>query len=307
MRPHEQAHQDAARADGWDQHRADEGAPPGGRIRFGGEHRLGVGLGRENAQDEGERGAPVLADSPGEKAAEADGGRVIDPVHRLQKTAHAAGKHQHHDAAADHGKVEESQLQDAHHTGAVGPAEHHVQGHEGGGDQQGRNKAETRRGNGDHGSSGDQLGNHVDKRAHAAEQGRSQSRPRAELLGQDPDERLTPGAPPGADEAQGEYQAGQPSAQGKPPCRHAIMVSQLGCAHGGGTAHQRTHNDPGDDGSPVGSRGGFPARSGEHSQKRDAEDRGQETGQLCGGKNHVKHLDSEKDKDWGLPTEAPFK
>ena len=95
--------------------------------------------------------------------------------------------------------------------------------------------------------SGNELRDNIDKRTHAAEEGGREADAGPEFLADDGDERHRPGVPPGACEQQRQHEAGKAPAQGEPPGGQAVVIGKLRRSHSGGTAHQRPHDETGND------------------------------------------------------------
>ena len=148
---HEKADGHAAKADERSGEGADQSAVAGGSIRLAGPDGLGVGLGAQDPQQQGETGAQILDGPSGNQAQElrfqhahildvghprgrlsdhAQGGPRQQVVEFSPKPLGAVAPIQYETQAHQGHAAQQQQLHDAAHACAPGAAEDHVEAHE---------------------------------------------------------------------------------------------------------------------------------------------------------------------------------
>ncbi len=186
---HIQTHQNAARADGRNEKRADQRTPARGRRAFAAHHGLGVSLGGQNAEDERKAGAAILADAAGKETEKVHTLWIVDAVHHGLKAAEATGQMQRHIPAHEHRHIQKPQLQNAHAPRALRAAGDDIQRHEARRDDKFRHKAQFGKHHGQNRRARDELGDDVDERSHAAEAGGREIGAHAVFILDDADKR----------------------------------------------------------------------------------------------------------------------
>ena len=275
--PHVQANEDTGHADGGDEEGAEQGTLLGLPVGLARPDGLGVGLGGQDTQQQGDTGADVLAHTPSHQGGvplpnahlvgQAVQGTQGGPLQKGPKAVHEApqapGQTEDQNAAQDGGGIEEDQLGHAPQTGSPHAAEDHIDRHEGDGDDGGSEMA--------YGSDGDEegrgrqdLGHHADEDADGAEDAAQPFRFSAVLPGDDLQKSGAAALPVGRGEAQSQDQAADARAQGEPPGGQAVGKGQLGGADGGLAADQGAHDGAADDPGP-----GFAAAAGEVGRRLD--------------------------------------
>ena len=257
---HEQPHSDSGNADGGNESRRQQCAPPGVPIAAPRPDRLGVSLGGEDTQQQRDTGADVLGRAPGDQATVPGGQvcRALDPGHGPRRCAHQScpeafpqsaqppGEQQHCRQTGDTGDIEQHQLDDSTHTSSPSAAEHHIDGHQ----QHRQHRCHCGGHREDHGNqacAGHYLGQDGDEDADGA-QNRAGVLHLVSILPVDNPHQGGAAAPTQrADISQGQDEAPDAGAQGEPPRRDTVAESQLGRADAGLAGDQRPHDGTADE------------------------------------------------------------
>ena len=165
-----------------------------------------------------------------------------DGIHKRGKPT---GHVQHHHRTDDHGQVYQDHLHDAHDTGTFCAAEDHIKDHERHRDRYRGGQPHGREDHSQHRRGRDHLGDHIDEGTHRGQNRDRHTHFRAVLLADDAYQSAASGAAEGFGVDKRQNHAGNTRTQGVPPGRHAELISQLGSADGGRTAHQCAGNHAG--------------------------------------------------------------
>ena len=192
MAAHEEADGHAAEADEGGGEGADQSAVASGPIRFAGPDSLGVGLGAQDPQQQGETGTQVFDGAPGGEAQElgfqhahildvghprgrlsdhAQGGPRQQVVEFSPKPLGAVAPIQYETQAHQGHAAQQQELHDAAHARAPSAAEDHVEAHEHRGNDRPRPQGRAGEQGGEKARTGDDLGEDADEDADGAEDG----------------------------------------------------------------------------------------------------------------------------------------